>query len=105
MSKKKLYAIAAAGGALLIAAALTLAAVLSSKTIKVAFYGVSEAVQERVKSHVDRMTLGRVRYFTLDAALDLPKNVQKKIFYLDSEKLFRLEQPRQKFCSDKRKHS
>ena len=90
MSKKKLYAIAAAGGALLIAAALTLAAGLSSKTIKVAFYGVSEAVQESVKSHVDRMKLGRVRYFTLDAALDLPKNVHKKYSILIAKNSFAL---------------
>ena len=66
---------------LLLALVLFIAATINSKTVKVAFYGVSQNVQKAVSSEIDKMSLARVRYYVLDANEALPKNAQKNIRY------------------------
>lgn len=87
----------AAGAALLLALLLFFVARANSKTIKVAFYGVDQRVESAVKTEIDKMNLGRVRYYDLDPSADLPKNVQKKYSILIAKNSFALNSRAESF--------
>ncbi len=72
MQKKRILIVIAAGAALCALGALLSAAVIKSKTVRVAFYGVEKEIQDGVKSEIGNMNLGRVRYFELDDSAALP---------------------------------
>ena len=76
--KKRTIILIAAGAALLCAAVFIPLAVINSKTVKVAFYGVGTRVQDSVKSEIESMNLGRVRYYVLDDSAALPSGFEKK---------------------------
>lgn len=77
--KKRAWIFIAAGAALLAAASVfVVAAVLEAKTLKVAFYGIDERVQNGVKREIDKSDLRRVRYYVLNKDEGLPKNFNKK---------------------------
>lgn len=60
------------------AAILIFAASANANTVKVAFYGLDERVQNAVKTQIDKMNLRRVRYYVFSAEEGLPKNYNKK---------------------------
>ena len=79
MLKKKHFIFIAAGTALLAAAILIFAASANANTVKVAFYGLDERVQNAVKTQIDKMNLRRVRYYAFSAEEGLPKITIKNI--------------------------
>lgn len=62
----------------MLAAVLTVCAVISSKTIKIAFYGGNQRIQTAIKTEISNLNLRRVRYTVLDEGEPLPKNIRKK---------------------------
>ena len=62
---------------MLAAAVLIPIAAINSKTVKVAFYGVDERVQDAVKAQIAAMDLRRAKYTVLDAGSELPQNLKK----------------------------
>lgn len=81
----------------MLALVLFIAATINSKTVKVAFYGVSQNVQKAVSSEIDKMSLARVRYYVLDANEALPKNAQKKYSILIAKNSFDLNSRAENF--------
>ena len=97
MQKKRILIVIAAGAALCALGALLSAAVIKSKTVRVAFYGVEKEIQDGVKSEIGNMNLGRVRYFELDDSAALPLGVEKKYSLLVAKNSLALKQRAKNF--------
>ena len=82
-------------------AAILAFAAASAKTIKVAFYGLDERVQNAVKTEIDNMNLRRVRYYALKPEDGLPKNFNKKYSLLVMENCLLAKMNEDKFISVK----
>ena len=82
-------------------AAILAFAAASAKTIKVAFYGLDERVQNAVKTEIVNMNLRRVRYYALKPEDGLPKNFNKKYSLLVMENCLLAKMNEDKFISVK----
>ncbi|MBR5966727.1 MAG: hypothetical protein IK015_11490 [Treponema sp.] len=97
MFKKKTWIYIAAGAALALALVLFIVLRINLTTVRIAFYGVDQRTENSVKAQIDKMKLGRVRYYDLDFGAALPKNIQKKYSILIAKNSFELNSRAESF--------
>ncbi len=98
IGNKKILVVAASVLILLIASAIIIPlAVMDTQTTKIAFYGLDENIQNAIEDEISRINLKRVKFYQLDGALELPKDVQKQYSILFAKNSLNIKQSQDEF--------